>query len=155
MPPPRDQQTPSRSRRRKEPMPGGWLWIALMLLFLVLMVVIAVPTSTGMDYSKFMKLAQDGYFSHVIVRGNRLFGEFNKSKLDELEKSDKELKDKYVRNNKAEAAIPSSEQVSGRVTKLLDESKVDYRAEEEVGNWFGPVFMVFLPTLLLAAFVFF
>jgi len=135
-------------------MPGGWLWIVILLALVGTLVYTAGFSGAGsIDYSRFMKIAQDGKFERVILRGEkRAIGEFKEGQVKALEDDVKKL----VRNNQIETQIPYSELKSGKITKDLSDFGVSYSQQEEPTGWIGPVLMVMLPVvILLAFFVFF
>ena len=91
MPSPRDQQTPSnRQRRRKEPSPGSWPWmIALAAFVFLIMATFYNNKEPGpIDYSKFEELARDKKFSKVVIRGDKIIGDFAPGVVDKLEDTD-------------------------------------------------------------------
>ena len=147
MPTPREQpKPPQRVRRRKEPAPVFWHWLLFILLFGGIMIYYLDIGKPGtIDYSKFMDLAKQKQFKHVILRGgSRLIGE-----LSDPEKLDEKLKN-YVKGGKTIEAEFIDNMTEFTVKQL--EGNVEYRVDKEPGSWIGPFIMFVLPTLLLIAF---
>ncbi len=135
-------------------MPGGWLWVMILVLLGGIMYFTLGFSSAGqIDYSVFLKLAEEQKFARVVIRGTRIVGEFKTGEADKL--ADDNIK-KHIRYNKIETNITAAEQQSGNLTRQLNEYRVNYRFEDEAGAWLGPLFMFLLPTLILIGiFVFF
>lgn len=155
MPAPREQPPQNRNRRRQENMPGGWLWVVILCLLAgVMYFTLGFNTTGSIDFTPFMKLAEQQKFDRVVYKkgSNRLVGTFKEGAVDTLDKKIKER----VRYSKIETTIPDDQVQGGRVTEKLQSYGITVGTEEETGAWLGPFFMIFLPmALLIGFFVFF
>jgi cell division protease FtsH len=155
MPAPREPNSPPPrgGRRRQEAMPGGWLWlIVLLLLFFVLYMTLSSPAGT-IDYSEFMRLAGEGKFVRVVLRGDRkAVGEFKEAEVAKLDEAVK----KQVRNNKIETNVPDKQKTIEDLRKVQEKhASLKWTLEEEPGGWVAPVLMMVLPAVILLAIFFF
>jgi cell division protease FtsH len=153
MPPPREQPNPNRQRRRQEPMPGGWLWVVVLLLLAAVMWLTISPATFGtIDFSDFEKLVKENKVQKVVFREgtNSLIAELKEGKVDDLPAEQK----RQFTKNKTEVQYPEILKHGDTLIKLLNDNSVAIRTEREAGAWIGPLFMFFLPTLILIAFFF-
>src|SRR5262245_7551920 len=159
MPPPREPINPQqRGRRRQESMPGGWLWLVVLILLVVFLYFTFTPGIGSIDYTDFMRLAEDGKFERVILRGtSKAIGELREKEEANLEERIK----KQVKGHKVETAIPDKAEMTKKLSEYAERQRkagkepISFRQEDEPGGWVGPLLMMILPAVVLLAIFFF
>src|SRR5262245_3551481 len=159
MPPPREPFNPQqRGGRRQESMPARWLCLVALTPSVVVPWFTFTPTSGTVDYTDFMRLAEEGKFERVILGGtSKAIGEVK----DKEEANLPERIKKQVRNHRVETAIPDKAEMTKRLSEYADRQRKDghepvaVRQEDEPGGWVGPLLMMILPAVILLAIFFF
>jgi cell division protease FtsH len=141
-------------------MPGGWLWLLILILLVgVLWFTMGFGNPGQIQYSDFMKLAEDHLFTSVTyVNGSdRLVGELDEDKLKDEAKLPADVKElkKQFRGSRVSSQVPDPEVRSGKVTERLTKAGVRISAEAEHGAWLGFLLTLLLPGLILLALFFF
>src|SRR5438094_8008973 len=121
MPPPREPLNPQqRGRRRQESMPGGWLWLVVLILLVVVLWFTLAPTAGTIDYTDFMRLAEEGKFERVILRGtSKAIGEIKEKEEANLPERIK----KKVSGHKVETAIPDKGEMAKKLSEYADRQR--------------------------------
>src|SRR5262249_53516241 len=162
MPPPREPVNPQGRRRRQESMPGGWLWLViLVLLFLILYFTLLNPSVANIDYTDFLRLAEQGKFERVVLRGTaKAVGELKEKEIPSLDES---IRNQIRGGNKVETSISDKTiaELHKKLTEISEQQRkagkepLKIREEQEPGGWVGPLLMMILPAVILLAIFFF
>jgi cell division protease FtsH len=141
-------------------MPGGWLWLLILVLLVgVLWFTMGFGSPGQIQYSDFMKLAENHYLSSVtyINSSNRMIAELDEDKFKDESKLPDWVKDlrKQIRGPRVSTNVADSDERSGDVTRDLKKAGVKYSAEPANGAWLGFLLTLLLPGLILLALFFF
>jgi cell division protease FtsH len=124
-------------------------------VLVILSLVYNVKEPGTIDFSKFMDLAREKSFTKVVLRGDKMIGEFQPGQLEKLPAGEEtDTLKKRVANNRV--ATQFDPKATDQVYKELHlDYKVPLSFEDPPENYFRPVFFFLLPTILIIAFIFF